>query len=1041
MIHSIIKWSISNRVLVLLASLVILLAGGYAIKRTAVDAIPDLSEVQVIVKTSYMGQSPQVVQDQVTFPLTTTLLSVPKAKTVRGFSFYGDSYIYVIFEEGTDQYWARSRVLEYLGQAQSRLPKNVQPQLGPDASGVGWVYMYALIDKTNQYSLSDLTSLQDWLLRYELQSVGGVSEVATVGGMRRQYQVVADPIRLQAYSVPMSHLQVALSRGNQEVGASVVELAEAEYMVTLSGYVKSIDDIKSIPLGTNIQGTPITVADVADVTMGPAMRRGVAELNGQGEVVGGIVVMRAGENAKQTIDAVKLKLDTLRASLPPGVEVVTVYDRSNLIIESIKTLLDKLVEELAIVALVCALFLMHVRSALVAAITLPMGVLLAFVVMYWQGITANIMSLGGIAIAIGAMTDGAIVMIENYHRHASKAMPTAKDRWSIVAKSASEVGPALFFSLLIITVSFLPIFALEAEEGKMFTPLAYTKTYAMAAAAGLSVTLVPVLIGFLIRGRVTQERHNLVSRMLTSVYRPVLTRLLRWPKTVLLASLIITLIGLYPATKIGSEFMPQIDEGDLMYMPTTYTSISIETARDILQKTDRLIKTVPEVENVFGKVGRADTATDPAPLTMIETFIQLKPKQQWREGMTTDQLKQELESIVKVPGLSNAWVMPIKTRIDMLSTGIKTPLGIKISGPDIEKIQALGIQLEQLLTPLDKVINVYAERAASGRYLRLQIDRNAAARFNLNIADVASSAASAIGGVDVTETIEGQERYSVNLRYPQQYRDSPESLSRLPLVTNSGAIVTLGEIAQIYIEQGPALIKSENARLNSYVLIDISAADIGPFIDKANALIEQQLELPLGYSIEWQGQYQYMQRAEQRMMVVMPLTLVAIICLLYFCFGRLREVLMILVTLPFAMVGGMLLMALFNFNFSVAVSVGFVALAGVAVEIGVLMLVYINQSVYGQSNSNQHDSGSGDTDGELKNRIVEGASQRVRPVIMTASTIILGLLPVLYATGVGSEVMTRITAPMVGGMTSALLLALVVLPVLYYQVHRAAWQK
>ncbi|WP_289076366.1 efflux RND transporter permease subunit [uncultured Pseudoalteromonas sp.] len=1030
MIAAVIRWSVVNRFLVLLLSIIVFGAGIYSVKQTPVDALPDLSDVQVIVKTSYPGQAPQVVQDQVTFPLTTAMLSVPGAKTVRGFSFFGDSYVYIIFDENTDIYWARSRVQEYLSQVESRLPASAKAQLGPDATGVGWVYLYALVDKTNQLNISQLRSLQDWFLKFELQSVEGVSEVAAVGGMIKQYQVVVDPVKLRAYGLPLSLIQTAISQGNQETGASVIEMAEAEYMVTSTGYIKSVADLEAIPLGINAQGSALQLRDVADVRLGPQMRRGIAELNGEGEVAGGIVVMRYGENAQETISRVKAKLESLKQGLPEGVEIIPVYDRSTLIKSAVDNLSSKLFEELIIVALVCVVFLFHVRSSLVAIITLPMGILMAFIVMYWQGVNANIMSLGGIAIAIGAMTDGAIVMIENMHKHMEKTPLTKQNRWQIVTKSATEVGPALFFSLLIITVSFMPVFILEAQEGRMFAPLAYTKTYAMAASAGLAITLVPVLMGYFIRGKVISEHKNPVNRALVAGYKPLLATVLKFPKSTLFIAFIVTVIGFYPVNKIGSEFIPLLDEGDLMYMPTTYPGLSIGEARKILQQTDKLIASVPEVKTVFGKIGRADTATDPAPLTMIETFIQFKPKSQWREGMTKQKIKAELESLVTLPGLTNAWVMPIKTRIDMLATGIKTPVGIKIAGPSLLEIQNIGQQIEQLLKDVPGTASVYSERVATGRYIKVDINREKAARYNLNIADIQQVVATAIGGSNVTETIEGQQRYPVNLRYPQSFRASPEDLKLLPIITPSGQHIALGDVANVFIEDGPTGIKSENARLNGWSLIDIKGSDIGSYVAQAQQVLGDNLQLPAGYSITWAGQYEYMQRAKAKLTYVIPLTLAIIVILLYLNFKCLSEVLIIIATLPLAMVGGIWLMYFEAFNFSVAVGVGFIALAGVAVEIGVIMLVYLNQA-YTEQRQQCEQTGTAFNLQALQHAIMQGAGLRVRPVMMTVATIIAGLLPVLYGTGTGSEVMSRIAAPMVGGMLSAIILTLLVIPAVY----------
>ena len=1031
MIPALIRWSISNRFLVLLAAVILAGAGIYSVKNTPIDALPDLSDVQVIIKTNYPGQAPQVVEDQVTYPLTTAMLSVPGAVTVRGYSFFGDSYVYVIFDEDTDPYWARSRVLEYLSQVAPTLPDSARPQLGPDATGVGWVYLYALIDRTGQHDLSELRSLQDWFLKYELQTVSGVSEVAALGGMVKQYQVVVDPEKLRAFDIPLAHIQTAIQRANQEVGASVVEMAEAEYMVRATGYIQSREDLASIPLGVDDNGTPLLLKDVADIGMGPQMRRGIAELNGEGETVGGIVVMRTGENAQKTIDGVKAKLEQLQSSLPEGVEVVTVYDRSGLIEKAVDNLLRGLLEELAIVALVCVLFLFHLRSALVAMISLPMGILTAFIIMNWQGINANIMSLAGIAIAIGAMIDGAVVLIENLHKHMERTPLTSENRWKVVADSAVEVGPALFFSLLIITVSFVPVFTLEAQEGRMFSPLAFTKTYAMAASAGLAVTLVPVLMGYLIRGRVIPEHKNPVNRLLVGVYMPVLKAVLSFPKTTIALVLAITLVGFWPVSKIGSEFIPPLDEGDLMYMPTTYPGLSIGKARELLQQTDKLIASVPEVDTVFGKIGRADTATDPAPLTMIETFIQLKPREEWREGMTTDKLKKELDSLVRIPGVSNAWVMPISTRIDMLATGIKTPVGIKVGGEDLKQIQSIGQQLETILADVPGTASVYSERVAGGRYIKVDINRAQAARYGLNIADVQQVVATAIGGQNITQTIEGLERYPVNLRYPQDYRDSPERLAELPIVTANGQRIALADVADIYVEDGPPAIKSENARPNGWTFVDIEGVDVGTYVQRAMDVVADELDLPAGYSVTWSGQYEYMLRAKEKLSYVVPLTLAIIVILLYMSFKRFSEVAIIMGTLPLAMVGAIWLMYLLGYNFSVAVGVGFIALAGVAVEIGVIMLVYLNQAYQQMLEGCQH-KGVQPRRETLRHAVLHGAALRVRPVMMTSVSTIAGLLPLMYSSGTGSEVVSRIAAPMVGGMLSAVILTLLVLPCVYY---------
>jgi len=1030
MIAKIIDWSITNRFLVLLLTAILIGWGAYAVKNTPLDAIPDLSDVQVIIKTTYPGQAPQVVEDQVTYPLTTAMLSVPGAVTVRGYSFFGDSYVYIIFEDGTDPYWARSRVLEYLSQVESRLPRQARPALGPDATGVGWIFEYALVDRSGENDLAQLRSLQDWFLKYELQTVPGVSEVATVGGMVRQYQIVLNPNRLRAYQIPLSKVKSAIKRSNQEVGGSVIEMGEAEYMVRATGYIKGIEDLKGVPLGMNTEGTPILLKDVADIRLGPQMRRGIAELNGEGEVVGGIIIMRFGENALTTIQGVKDKLKQLQSGLPKGVEIVHTYDRSSLIERAVNNLGFKLLEEFLVVALVCAIFLFHLRSALVVVISLPIGILAAFVVMQSQGINANIMSLGGIAIAIGAMVDAAIVMIENVHKHLEKEQLTDKNRWQIMRQAAAEVGPPLFFSLLIITLSFLPVFTLEAQEGRMFAPLAYTKTYAMAAAAALSITLVPVLMGLLIRGHITPEHKNPVNRLLIAIYKPVINFVLHSPKAVLGLALVIIIVGLYPVNKLGGEFMPVLDEGDLLYMPSSFPAISIGKAGEILQQTDKLIKTVPEVESVFGKVGRADTATDPAPLTMIETTVRLKPRDQWREGMTLASLKRELNSIVKVPSMANTWDPPIKIRIDMLSTGIKTPIGIKVAGPDLNVIQDIGKRIEQVVNQVPGTTSVYAERVAGGRYVSVDIDRIASARLGLNVMDIQDVISTAVGGLNVTQSVEGLERYPVNVRYPQGVRNSLEKIRNLPLVTPMGAHVPLSQVADINIENGPAMIKSENARLNGWIYVSIDGVDIASYVQDAKKAVEEGVELPAGYSLAWSGQYEYLERAYKKLSVVGPLTLVIIILLLYLNFRNFIEVMIIMGTLPVALVGGVWLLYLLDYNLSVAVGVGFIALSGVAVEIGVLMLVYLNIA-YKQKLKAANAQGRGLTIAELQESVIEGALLRVRPIMMTVSAIIIGLLPIMLGTGTGSEVMSRIAAPMVGGMVSATLLTLVVIPAVF----------
>ena len=1030
MIAGLIRWSIQNRVLVLIMTFFVTAWGLYSVSQMPVDALPDLSDVQVIIKTPFPGQAPQVVEDQVTYPLTTAMLSVPKAVNVRGYSFFGDSYVYIIFEDGTDLYWARSRVLEYLSQVTGQLPDNAKPVLGPDATGVGWVFEYALVDRSGQHDLAELRSLQDWFLKFELQAVPGVAEVATIGGMVRQYQVVVDPDKLRAFGIPLTKLKMAIQNGNQETGGSVIEMGEAEYMVRARGYLQNLEDLNDIPLGVSAQGTPLVLSDVAEIRLGPQMRRGIADLNGEGEVVGAVIVMRSGENALSTIDAVKERLAELQRSLPDGVEIVTTYDRSALIERAVNNLKGKLLEEFFVVALVCAVFLFHLRSSAVIVLSLPVGILVAFIVMKQQGINANIMSLGGIAIAIGAMVDAAIVMIENVHKHIEKEPLTDENRWRIMGDAATEVGPPLFFSLLIITLSFLPVFTLEAQEGRLFAPLAFTKTYAMAAAAGLSITLVPVLMGYFIRGDITPEHKNPLNRALIAVYRPIINVVISFPRGTLTVAAIILVVGLWPVTRLGSEFMPPLDEGDLMYMPTTYPGVSIDKARELLQNTDKMIMAVPEVKRVFGKIGRAETATDPAPLTMIETVIQFKPRDEWREGMTQEKLRAELDRAVKYPGLANIWVMPIKTRIDMMATGIKTPVGIKVAGPDLEVIEGVGKELERVLANVDGTASVYSERVAGGRYVDVDIDRKRASRFGLNINDVQDVVRSAVGGMNVTQTVEGLERYPVNVRYPQRVRDSVEQLKLLPIVTPQGARIALADVADVKVVDGPPAIKSENARLNGWTYVDISGRDLGSYVAEAQQVVADQIELPAGYSLAWSGQYEYMVRAKERLSVVGPITLAIIVLLLFLNFRRFAEVAIIIGTLPMALIGGLWLLYLLDYELSVAVGVGFIALAGVAVEIGVVMLVYLNQAIR-QHRATAKSEGRALTIEDVQQAVVDGAVLRVRPIMMTVAAIIAGLLPIMLGSGTGSEVMRRIAAPMVGGMVSATILTLIVIPALF----------
>ncbi|HLB43213.1 MAG TPA: efflux RND transporter permease subunit [Gammaproteobacteria bacterium] len=1030
MVAGIIRWSLQNRFLILLATVLLVVWSFYTIKNTSVDAIPDLSDVQVIIKTDYPGQAPQVVEDQVTYPLTTAMLAVPGAVTVRGESGFGVSYVYIIFKDGTDLYWARSRVLEYLSQIANRLPPGAQTALGPDATGVGWVYEYALIDKTGQHDLAQLTSLQNWFLKYELQKVPGVAEVATAGGMVKQYQITLDPNRLRAYGLTLDQVKLAIQKGNREAGGSAIEMGEAEYMVRAKGYMKSIQDIEQVPVGLGKNGVPILLKDIADVQLGPQMRRGVTELNGQGEVVGGVIVMRYGQNAMQTIAAVKEKLLQLKLSLPKGVEIITTYDRSTLIKSAIDTLKDKLIEEFILVSLICIAFLFHFRSSLVIIISLPIGILIALIIMHAQGINANIMSLGGIAIAIGAMVDAAIVMIENVHKHLEQNHNNSKDHWDVIKQASLEVGPPLFFSLLIITFSFLPVFSLQAQEGRLFTPLAYTKTYAMAAAAILSITLVPVLMGYLMRGKIKPEQENPLNRVLLNAYKPVIHAILKAPKKVLIIALVLVLIGFFPASRLGGEFMPELDEGDLLYMPTTFPGISIGKAQQILQQTDKLISTVPEVKTVFGKIGRAETATDPAPLSMVETTIQFKPKSEWRSGMNIEKLRAELASRVNLPGLSNAWVMPIRTRIDMLATGIKTPVGVKIAGADLSVIQSLGQQVETVLKQVPGTASVFAERVAGSRYVTIDIDRLKAARYGLNIEDIQEIIETAVGGMNVAQTVEGRERYPVNLRYPREIRDSLEKLRLLPIITMSGAVIPLSEVASVEITEGPDMIRSENARLNGWVYVDITGRDLGSYVKEAQRVVNEQIKLPAGYSISWSGQYEYLERAKERLGMVAPFTLAIITLLLFLNFRRFAEVIIILITLPLALVGGVWLLYLLGYHLSVAVGVGFIALAGVAVEIGVVMLVYLNQAFlkHQQIAEQEHRIF---TKEDIRAAIIDGALLRLRPIMMTVSAIIGGLLPIMFLGGTGSEVMRRIAAPMVGGMISATLLTLIVIPAVY----------
>ncbi|WP_313110209.1 efflux RND transporter permease subunit [Atlantibacter sp.] len=1037
MIAAIIRGSLKNRFLVLIAALMMAAWGIWALMRTPVDALPDLSDVQVIVRVAWPGKAPQVVENQVTYPLTTTMLSVPGAKTVRGFSMFGETYVYILFEDGTDPYWARSRVQEYLSQVQSQLPEQAKTSLGPDATGVGWVYEYALIDRSGKRSLADLRALQDWTLKFELKTVPNVAEVASVGGMVRQYQIVLQPERLRALNITHQQVVDAVGQANQESGGSLLELGEAEYMVRTTGYLANMDDFRNIVIVSR-NGVPVLLSDVATVRLGPEIRRGVAEYNGEGEVAGGIIVMRYGKNALETINAVKAKLTELQRALPAGVEIVPVYDRSNLIEHAIENLTHKLIEEFVVVALVCVLFLFHFRSALVAIISLPLGILGAFIIMYYQGINANIMSLGGIAIAIGAMVDAAIVMIENMHKvleqwrhdHDGKT-PDGEQYWKIAEQAAVEVGPALFCSLLIITLSFIPVFALEAQEGRMFSPLAFTKTWAMAVSAGLGITLIPVLMGAFIRGRIPAEQDNPLNRWLIHAYEPLLEKVLGWPKTTVALALILLVATLWPLSRLGSEFMPPLDEGDLLYMPSTLPGISAREAARLLQQTDRLIKTVPEVESVFGKAGRAETATDPAPLTMLETTIRFKPRDQWREGMTMDKLVEELDARVKVPGIANVWVPPIRNRLDMLATGIKSPVGIKVNGSHIEDIERVASEIEQRVKSVPGVTSVLAERLAGGRYIDIAINRRNAARYGVSVSELQSMVATLVGGQNIGETLEGRERYPINVRYPREWRDNIQKLRALPVVTANGSQVTLSELADITITDGPPMLKSENARLSNWIYVDLRGRDLKSAVKEMQSIVAANVTLPQGVTLSWSGQFEYLERATATLKIVLPFTLLIIFILLYITFKRFSDALLIMGTLPFALIGGVWLLWLLDYRLSVAGAVGFIALAGVAAEFGVIMVLYLNQAW-----RRKQQTPEGDTTAQLMQAIHEGAVLRVRPKVMTVATIMAGLMPIMWGSGSGSEVMSRIAAPMIGGMITAPLLSMLVIPALYLLIKK-----
>ncbi len=1038
MIGAVIRWSVANRFLVVLATLALAVAGALAVRATPVDALPDLSDVQVVIRTTYPGQAPQIVEDQVTYPLTTTMLSVPGARTVRGVSFFGDSFVYIIFEDGTDLYWARSRVLEYLNQVQGRLPPTARSSLGPDATGVGWVFQYALVDRSGRHDLSQLRAIQDWLLRFELKSVPGVAEVASIGGMVRQYQIVLDPERMASYGVSQAQIAEAVRAANGETGGAVVEMAEAEHMVRASGYLRTLEDFDAIPLGLSASGVPVRLSDVAWVQVGPEMRRGIAELNGEGEVAGGVVIIRAGENARAVIEAVRERLEALEDALPEGVEVVATYDRSNLIDRAIENLTEKLTEEFIVVALVCALFLFHLRSALVAIITLPLGVMAAFLVMRLQGVDANIMSLSGIAIAIGAMVDAAIVMIENAHKRLERwrdahdgEMPKGADHWRVITEASIEVGPALFFSLLIITLSFLPVFTLQAQEGRLFAPLAFTKTYAMAASAALAVTLTPVLMGYWIRGRIPHEDKNPINRWLATLYQPAIDFTLREPKLILIIAALALATTAWPLTRLGGEFMPMMDEGDLLYMPTALPGLSAAEASELLQQTDRLIRTVPEVESVFGKAGRAETATDPAPLEMFETTIRLRPRSEWRPGMTPERIIEELDRAVQVPGLTNVWVPPIRNRIDMLATGVKSPIGVKVSGADLASIDAAAQIIERLARDVPGVSSAVAERIAGGRYINVNIDRFAAARYGLNIEDVQMVVAGAIGGENIGEVIDGRARYPINLRYPREVRDTLDRLIALPIVTEDGLRLTLGEVARVEIADGPAMIRSENGRLSSFVYVDVRGRDLASVVRDLQRAVADGPPLPAGVSVAYSGQFEYLARAAERLIIVGPATIVIIFLLLYLTFRRFDEALIVMASLPFALTGGIWLVYLLGYDFSVAVAVGFIALAGLAAEFGVVMLIYLKHALQERIDRGEHITAT-----VVAEAVREGALLRLRPKAMTVAVIMAGLLPILFTGGAGAEVMRRIAAPLVGGMLSAPLLSLFVIPAAYLMIRR-----
>lgn len=1028
MINAIIEYSVKNKWLVLTLAAIIVSFGVYAAKEIAVDAIPDLSDVQVIIQTNYPGQPPRIVEDQVTYPLSNAMLAVPKAKAVRGYSYFGLSFVYIIFEDGTDLYWARSRVLESLSTIASRLPDGVTPQLGPDATGVGWIYQYALVDTTGAHDLSELRSIQDWFLKYELSSVPGVSEVASVGGFVRQYQVEVDPRKLDYYHVPLKHVISAIKKSNSAVGGRLIELGETEFMVRSIAYIGDLEDLKNIPVHNPKDDSPVLLSSVANIQYGPEIRRGVAELDGKGETVGGIIIIRWGENAREVIAGVKTKLNELKASFPEGIEIVPVYDRSGLIDRAVNNLKYTLFKEILVVIVVTLLFLLHVRSTLVAVFTLPAGVLISILMMHVLGINANIMSLGGIAIAIGVMVDASVVMVENTHKHLERA-DKRKDRLQIIIESAKEVGPALFFSLLIITVSFLPVLVLQGQSGRLFKPLAYTKTFAMAASALISITVIPALTVILIKGKVISESKNPISKISIKLYRPIISYVLKHRLMVTLIAVALMILTVFPVLRIGSEFMPPLYEGDLLYMPTTLPGISISKAKELLQQTDKIIASFPEVQRVFGKIGRAETATDPAPLTMIETTIMLKPENQWRPGLTTEMLVDSLDKAIQFPGLTNAWTMPIKTRIDMLATGIKTPVGIKVMGPDLDSLNAIAQRIEAAVRELKGTRSVYAERITGGNYLDIEIDRFKAAAYGLKVGDVQDVIKTAIGGMNITQTVEGLERYPVNVRYPRELRDNPGAINRVLINTPDGGNVPLGQVANIGFKKGAAMVKSEDARPTAWVYVDIENIDVGSYVSAARRTVEQNLTLPPGYSIVWSGQYENMQAVAKKLKVIIPLTIIVIVLLLFLHFKNLTNCLIVMLSLPFALVGGIWLFYLFGYNTSVAVYVGFIALTGLAAETGVVMLVYLEEAVTRYRNEGRLKSQK-----ELGSAVMEGAVERVRPKLMTVSTTIIALLPIMLGHGTGSEVMQRIAAPMIGGLISSTILTLIIVPVLFYMI-------